>query len=71
MHILRVFHAKRLFWCLGLLGVLAWSSGCDSGVPVSEIEAVKDGEKGKAEQEARLKAYGTPSNPKSPMPKRR
>jgi len=71
MHILRVFHAHRLLWCLGLLGVLAWSSGCDSGAPVSEIQSERGAEKGKADMEARIKAYGTAGVPKPEMPKKR
>jgi len=68
MHIRRVFHSTRLLWCLGLLGLLAWTSGCESS-PTAQVEAAKDGEHGKAEQEARLKAYGTTSAPKTQMPK--
>lgn len=70
MHILRVFHSKRLLWCLGLLGALAWFSGCDA-TPQQEVQSVTDGEKGKAEKEARQKAYGTAGMPKTEMPKRR
>jgi hypothetical protein len=72
MGILRVFHAKRLVWCLGLLGILVLSSGCDGGgAPVGEIEAAKGGERGEAERQARLKAYGTANQPKSEMPKKK
>ena len=44
---------------LSIFGFLALVSGCDNGVPPSEIEEIKDGSKGKAEAEARQKAFGT------------
>jgi hypothetical protein len=71
MHILRVFYANRLLWCLGLLALFVWTSGCESS-PTAQVEAAKDGEYGKAEREARLKAYGTTSSPKTTdMPKKK
>ena len=71
MHILRVLHAGRLLWCLGMIGVLACSGGCDSGAPIAEIEASTGGEHGKAEQDARIKAFGASGQQKTEMPKRR
>jgi hypothetical protein len=53
-----------------IFGFLALVSGCDSGVPQSAIEEVKDGSKGKEESEARKKAFGTTGLPKSQKPKR-
>jgi hypothetical protein len=53
-----------------IFGFLALVSGCDSGVPQSEIDEIKDGSKGKAEAEARQKAFGTTGRPKSQKPKR-
>jgi hypothetical protein len=54
-----------------MIGVLACVSGCDTGVAVREIEASTGGEHGKAEQDARIKAFGTTGQPKTEMPKRR
>jgi hypothetical protein len=68
MRILHAFRAKRLLWCLGLLGMLAWSSGCDSGAPIADIEASKGGERGAAEKDARSKAFGTTGTPKTEKP---
>ncbi len=71
MHMLQVWHSKRVIGCLGLLGALTLSSGCDSSAPpVNEIQAAKNGEHGEAEKQARLKAYGTANQPKSELPKR-
>jgi hypothetical protein len=30
MHIMRIFHAKRMVLCLGLIGMLAFAGGCSS-----------------------------------------
>ena len=53
-----------------IFGFLALVSGCDSGVPQSAIEEIKDGSKGKAEADARQKAFGTTGLPTSQKPKR-
>jgi hypothetical protein len=50
---------------LSILGFLALASGCDSGVPPSEIESITDGTPGKAEADARSRAFGTTGQPKS------
>ena len=62
---------RRSVLGLGFIGFLALLSGCDSGVPQSEIEEITDGSKGKAEAEARQKAFGTTTGvPKSQKPNR-
>ena len=54
-----------------IFGFLALVSGCDSGVPQSAIDEIKDGSKGKAEADARKQAYGTTGQPKSQKAKSR
>jgi hypothetical protein len=60
---------RRSVLGLGIIGFLAVVSGCDSGVPPSTIESITDGSPGKAEAEARQKAFGTTGLPKSQKPK--
>ena len=50
---------------LSIFGFLALVSGCDSGVPPSKIESITDQAPGKAEADARKKAFGTTGAPKS------
>ena len=50
---------------LSLFGFLALVSGCDSGVPPSTIDSITDGAPGKAEADARKRAFGTTGQPKS------
>jgi hypothetical protein len=50
---------------LGIVGFFTLASGCDSGVPPSQIESVTDQAPGKAESDARQKAFGTTGQPKS------
>jgi hypothetical protein len=61
---------RRSVLGLGIIGFLAVVSGCDNGVPPSTIESITDGSPGKAEAEARQKAFGTTGLPKSQKPKR-
>ena len=50
---------------LSFFGFLALVSGCDSGVPPSEINSITDGAPGKAEADARKKAFGPTGQPKT------
>jgi hypothetical protein len=65
-----VLYTRRALLATGLVGLAACATACDGGVPPAEIEEIKDGSKGKAEAEARLKAFGTTGTPKSEQPKR-
>jgi hypothetical protein len=56
---------------LSIFGFLALVSGCDSGVPPSTIESMTDQAPGKAEADARKRAFGTTGQPKSEPPKSR
>jgi hypothetical protein len=72
MRIVRTLRVSRLLLCIALAGSLATASGCgDSNpVPTSGSDAPKDGEHGKSEQDARLKAYGTAGTPKTQVKRR-
>jgi hypothetical protein len=50
---------------LSFFGFFALLSGCDNGVPPSQIEAITDQAPAKAEADARKKAFGTTGAPKS------
>jgi hypothetical protein len=54
---------------VSVFGFLALVSGCDRGVPPSTIESITDQAPGKAEAEARKRAFGTTGQPKTEMPK--
>jgi hypothetical protein len=56
---------------LSVFGFLALLSGCDSGVPPSTIDSITDGAPGKAEADARKRAFGTTGQPKSDKVKSR
>ena len=60
---------RRSALSLGIFGFLALVGGCDSGVPPAEIDSIKDGSPGKAEADARKRAFGTTGEPKSAKPK--
>ncbi len=64
MYILRISHGRRIALGLGLVGALVLA-GCDGAGTTSEsaIATVKDGEHGKAQLEARQKAFGATANP--------
>jgi hypothetical protein len=49
---------------LSVFGLLALVNGCDSGVPPSEINSITDQAPGKAEADARKKAFGPTGQPK-------
>jgi hypothetical protein len=48
---------------LSIFGFLALVSGCDNGVPPSTIESMTDQAPGKAESNARQRAFGTTGQP--------
>lgn len=58
MQVLRIFHATRLVLSLGLVGLLAMASGCSDPNPVTAMGPEAAATKGKAQQEAREKAFG-------------
>jgi hypothetical protein len=70
MRIVRLLHAKRMLFCLCLLGMPAWAGGCDSGsVPVSDPDTIKANTQ--KIQDARIKEYGASARPKSEPAKKR
>ncbi len=68
MHLLRILHATRLFLCLALLALAALASGCSESNPVESMGTEAAQAKGKAQQEAREKAFGKGGTPGKPAP---
>ncbi len=58
MRMLRFLHARRLALCLGMLGSLAFASGCGDQNPVTAVGTVEAKARGEAQQKAREAAYG-------------
>ena len=58
MQVLRILHATRLGLSLGLVSLLASASGCSDPDPVAAMGPEAAAAKGKAQQEAREKAFG-------------
>jgi hypothetical protein len=58
MHVLRFLHAMRVFLCLGLLGLAGAATGCSESNPVESMGKDEAQAKGKAQMEARKKAFG-------------
>jgi hypothetical protein len=58
MHVLRFLHATRVFFCLGLLSLAALATGCSESNPVESMGKDEAQAKGKAQMEARKKAFG-------------
>jgi hypothetical protein len=70
MHIVRILHANRMVRALGLLGLLALLSGCDSVDPSPKAAGQPTSqEQQDAERQARLKAYGKTTIPGKTAPK--
>jgi hypothetical protein len=69
MRIVRVLRANLRALCSIFVGIglLALASGCGSGDSSAEVQAAASsgGERGEAEKQARLKAYGTTGMPKT------
>jgi hypothetical protein len=76
MPIVRVLHKNRKLLGLGLLGLLAFTSGCDSGGNVGESNVTPTtpppgAMTGDAVKDARLKGLGTTGDPGKPKPERK
>ncbi len=67
MRIVRVLHENRKLVAVGMLGLLAWTSGCDGsgGGSSGPGEAPPPGQSGKEISEAMKKAYGPTGIPKT------
>jgi len=67
MRIVRVLHQNRKLIAVGMLGLLAWTSGCDSGGGGSSGTAVAPppGQSAQDVQDAMKKAYGPSGIPKA------
>ena len=65
MQIVRVLHENRKLVAVGLLGLLAWTSGCDGSGGESNVAPATPppGASGKEISEAMKKAYGPAGNP--------
>jgi hypothetical protein len=69
MQLLRVFHAKRVVVCLGLLGSLALASGCGESNPATSVSDDEAKAKTQAQRDALKNAYG-PGGPTGARPKK-
>ena len=58
MQVLRILQARRLVLSLGLVTLLASANGCSDPDPVTAMGPEAAQAKGKAQQEAREKAFG-------------
>jgi len=67
MRIVRVLHENQKLVAVGMLGLLAWTSGCDGsgGGSSGPGEAPPPGQSGKEISEAMKKAYGPTGIPKT------
>ena len=63
MRLLRLLHARRIVFSLGLLGLLGLASGCSDPDPVAALGKEGAEAKGKAQQEARQKQFGPSGAP--------
>jgi len=67
MRSVRVLHANRKLVAVGMLGLLAWTSGCDGsgGGSSGPGEAPPPGQSGKEVSDAMKNAYGPKGVPKT------
>jgi hypothetical protein len=68
MQLLRVFHAKRVVVCLGLLGSLALASGCGESNPATSVSDDEAKAKTQAQRDAMQNAFGKNGAPTGARP---